>query len=215
MNTKNNQTLKEEIANSISHGIGAGLSIAALSILVAMAGLYGDAWRVVSFSIYGSTLILLYLASTFYHSFTNPTAKWVFHVFDHSAIYLLIAGSYTPYCLVTMRGGWGWSIFGVVWGIAIFGIVFKALFTGRFNVVSTILYVMMGWIIVIAIRPLLVNLPTGGFIWLVLGGACYTAGILFFAWQKLPFSHFIWHLFVLAGSILHFFGILFYVLPMK
>jgi hemolysin III len=206
--------MNEEIANSISHGIGAGLSVAALSILVVMASRHGDAWRVVSFSIYGSTLIILYLASTFYHLLTNSSAKRVFHIFDHSAIFLLIAGSYTPFCLVTIRGGWGWTIFGIVWGVAIFGIVFKAFFTGRFNIVSTILYLVMSWIAVIAIKPLLENLPATGFIWLGLGGACYMAGILFYAWKKLPFGHFIWHLFVLGGSIFHFFGILFYVLPM-
>ena len=215
MNSVQTESLKEEIANSISHGVGAGLSIAALSILIVMAARHGDAWRIVSFSIYGSTLVLLYLASTFYHIFSNSSVRRVFHVFDHSAIFLLIAGSYTPFCLVTIRGGWGWSIFGIVWGIAVLGIVFKAFFTGRFNIVSTILYLLMGWIIVIAIKPLLGSLPAGGFIWLGLGGGCYTAGIIFFAWKKLPFGHFIWHLFVLGGSILHFFGILLYVLPMN
>ncbi len=211
----NDETRKEEIASTITHGIGAALSIAALSVLVVFAGLRGDAWRVVSFSIYGATLVLLYLASTFYHFFSNPRVKRVFHIFDHSAIYLLIAGSYTPFCLVTIRGGWGWSIFGVVWGIALFGIMFKAFFTGRYNFVSTALYLVMGWIIVIAIKPLVVYLPAGAFPWLILGGLSYTAGVVFYAWERLPYGHAIWHLFVLAGSTLHFFAILLYVLPMS
>ncbi len=210
----NGETRKEEIANSITHGIGAALSIAALSILVVFAGLRGDAWRVVSFSIYGSTLVLLYLASTFYHVFSNPRVKRVFHVFDHSAIFLLIAGSYTPFCLVTIRGGWGWSLFGVVWGIAIFGIVFKAFSTGRYNFVSTALYIAMGWIAVIAIKPLVAQLPPGAFAWILLGGLSYTLGVIFYAWERLPYGHAIWHLFVLGGSTLHFFAVLFYVLPM-
>ena len=210
----NGETRREEIANSITHGIGAALSIAALSVLVVFAGLRGDAWRVVSFAIYGATLVLLYLASTFYHVFPNPRVKRVFHVFDHSAIFLLIAGSYTPFCLVTIRGGWGWSLFGVVWGIAIFGIVFKAFFTGRYNFVSTALYIAMGWIAVIAIRPLVAQLPTGAFAWILLGGLSYTVGVVFYAWERLPYGHAIWHLFVLGGSTLHFFAVLFYVLPM-
>ncbi len=214
MPSMNGETRKEEIANSITHGIGAALSIAALSILVVFAGLRGDAWRVVSFSIYGATLVLLYLASTFYHVFSNPRVKRVFHVFDHSAIFLLIAGSYTPFCLVTIRGGWGWSLFGVVWGIAIFGIVFKAFSTGRYNVVSTVLYIAMGWIAVIAIKPLVSQLPPGAFAWILLGGLSYTAGVIFYAWERLPYGHAIWHLFVLGGSTLHFFAVLFYVLPM-
>lgn len=210
----NGETKREEIANSITHGIGAALSIAALSVLVVFAGLRGDAWRVVSFSIYGATLVLLYLASTFYHLFSNPRVKRVFHVFDHSAIFLLIAGSYTPFCLVTIRGGWGWSLFGVVWGIAIFGIVFKAFSTGRYNFVSTALYIAMGWIAVIAIKPLVSQLPRGAFAWILLGGLSYTVGVIFYAWERLPYSHAIWHLFVLGGSTLHFFAVLFYVLPM-
>ncbi|MBN2079314.1 MAG: hemolysin III family protein [Spirochaetes bacterium] len=210
----NGETKREEIANSITHGIGAALSIAALSVLVVFAGLRGDAWRVVSVSIYGATLVLLYLASTFYHVFSNPRVKRVFHVFDHSAIFLLIAGSYTPFCLVTIRGGWGWSLFGVVWGIAIFGIVFKAFSTGRYNFVSTVLYIAMGWIAVIAIKPLVSRLPTGAFAWILLGGLSYTVGVIFYAWERLPYSHAIWHLFVLGGSTLHFFAVLFYVLPM-
>ena len=214
MDREDKETMGEEIANSITHGIGACLSIAALSILVTLAGIRGDAWRVLSFSIYGATLVLLYLASTFYHVFTHPGTKRIFQVLDHSAIYLLIAGTYTPFCLVTLRGGWGWSIFGVVWGIAILGITFKAFYTGRFGILSTVLYIVMGWIVVVAVKPIIDRLPIGGLVWLLLGGISYTGGIVFYAWEKLPFSHTIWHIFVLGGSVLHFFGILYYVLPM-
>lgn len=209
------ESRNEEVASGITHGIGAALSVAALSVLVVFASLWGDAWRVVSFSIYGSTLILLYLSSAFYHSFKNENIKRIFQVFDHSAIFLLIAGTYTPFTLVTIRGGWGWSIFGVVWGIAIAGIVFKIFNTGRYNFVSTIMYISMGWLVIIAIKPIVSNLPAGGLVWLFLGGGCYTLGVIFYLWEKLPFSHAIWHLFVLGGSICHFFGILFYVLPMR
>jgi hemolysin III len=208
-------TKKEEIASSIIHGIGALLSISGLSVLLALASRQGDALRLASISVYGATLIVLYISSTIYHISLNPGVKKVFHVFDHASIYLLIAGTYTPFCLVILRGNWGWSIFGIVWGIAVLGIVFKAFFTGRFKILSTILYLVMGWIVIIALKPLLEKLPSGGFKWLALGGACYTSGVIFFAWRKLYYSHPIWHLFVLAGSIFHFFAVLFYVLPMN
>ena len=216
-NTKqiNKQTLGEEIANSITHGIGAGLSASALSILVVFAALRGDAWCVVSFSIFGTTLVLLYLASTFYHAFQNPRVKRVFKILDYSAIYLLIAGTYTPVTLVTIRGGLGWSIFGVIWGLAIVGIVFKAFFKDRYEVASIIVYVLMGWLVIMAIKPVVTNLSAGGIAWLFIGGGCYTLGVIFYLWERLPFNHAIWHLFVLAGSISHFFLVLFYVLPMK
>lgn len=209
---KHKQTLKEEIANSITHGIGAVLSIAGLSILVVMASLHGDAWQIVSFSIFGATLVLLYLASTFYHAFQGPRVKKVFHILDHSAIYLLIAGTYTPFALVSLRGPWGWTLFGIMWGLATVGIVFKAFFVGRYGVVSTAIYIIMGWFIIIAIKPAINAIPTGGLIWLLIGGLSYTLGVIFYAWKKLPFHHSIWHLFVLGGSICHFFGVLFYVL---
>ncbi len=208
-------TKNEEIANSITHGIGALLSIGGMTVLVVFASLWGDVWRVVSLSIYGTTLIILYLSSTLYHFFSNPGVKNVFQIFDHSAIFLLIAGTYTPFTLVTIRGGWGWSIFGVIWGIAVIGIVLKTFYTGRFNLVSTILYIVMGWLVVIAIKPIVNNLPGGGIAWLFIGGCCYTFGVIFYAWEKLPYNHAVWHLFVLAGSIAHFFAILLYVLPME
>lgn len=207
------ETRKEEIASSIIHGIGAALSIAALSVLVVLASLHGDVWRVVSVSIFGATLVLLYLASTFYHSFQNPKLKRLFRIFDHASIYLLIAGTYTPFTLVSLKGAWGWSLFGVTWGLAIVGIVFKAFFVERFAMLSTLIYIGMGWVLIVAIKPALLALSLDGMIWIVAGGLFYTLGVIFFAWHKLPFNHAIWHLFVLGGSICHFFAILLHVLP--
>ena len=204
-------SLGEEIANSVTHGIGAALSVAGLVLLVVFASLYGDVWRVVSFSIYGSTLIILYLASTLYHSFPQPRVKRVFQILDHSSIYLLIAGTYTPITLVSMRGPWGWTLFGLIWGMAAGGIVFKAFLTGKFRAISIISYIAMGWLIVIALKPMLKTVPPGMLLWLVIGGLCYTFGIIFYGLKKLPFNHAIWHLFVLGGSITHFFGMLFYL----
>lgn len=206
-------TVGEEIANSITHGIGAALSIAGLTLLVVLAAIYGDVWRVVSFSIYGSSLVLLYLASTLYHSVQHPKAKRILRIFDHAAIYVLIAGSYTPFTLVSMRGPWGWSLFGVVWGLALVGIAFKVLFIGRYEKMATAAYVLMGWLVVIAFRQMMINLSPGGLVWFVLGGVIYTLGVIFYAWEKLPYNHAIWHLFVLGGSICHFFAVLFHVLP--
>ena len=205
----------EEIANSVTHGIGAGLSVAGLTLLVALAAIYGDVWRVVSFSIYGSSLVLLYLASTLYHSIQHPKVKRILRIFDHSAIYLLIAGTYTPFTLVSMRGPWGWTLFGVVWGLALLGIAFKTVFIGRYEKWATAAYVLMGWLVVIAFKEMLVTVPPGGIVWLVIGGVVYTLGVLFYAWEKLPYNHAIWHLFVLGGSICHFFAILFHVLPVQ
>ena len=211
---KYTQTAREEIANSISHGIGVVLAVAALSLLVTFAGLEGDAWRVVSFSIYGATLILLYLASTLYHAFRSLRLKRFFKLLDHSAILLLIAGTYTPFSLVTLRGEWGWSIFGIIWGLAIGGIIFKALLIGRFPVIEALFYVAMGWLALIVIVPLLKAMPPLGLMWLGLGGLSYTGGVVFYLWEKLPFNHTIWHLFVLGGSTCHFFCMLWFVLPM-
>ena len=203
----------EEIANSITHGIGIVLAIAALGILTVFAGAYGDVRHVVSVSIYGTTLVLLYTASTLYHSIQNPHAKGILQVLDHSAIYLLIAGTYTPFTLVSLRGPWGWWLFGVIWGFAVLGVVFQLSLLRRWRAVSLCLYIGMGWVVVVAIKPLIVSVATGGIVFLVLGGLAYTAGILFYCWEKLKYHHAIWHLFVLAGSILHFFAVLFYVVP--
>ena len=206
-------TTGEEIANSVTHGIGTGLAVAALTLLVVLAAVYGDVWRVVSFSIYGSSLVILYLASTLYHSFQNPKVKHTFRILDHASIYVLIAGTYTPFALVNMRGPWGWMLFGIVWALALLGIVFKVLFIGRFEVLATAAYVGMGWLVVIAFKQMLIAVPPGGIFWLAMGGVSYTLGVVFYAWQKLPYNHAIWHLFVLGGSICHFFAVLFHVLP--
>ena len=204
-------SLGEEIANSITHGIGAALSIAALVLLVVFAALQGDAWRVVGFSIFGSSLFILYLTSTLYHSFTNPRVKRIFRVLDHSMVFILIAGSYTPITLTVLRGPWGWTLFGLIWGLAIFGIVMKIAFFDRFNALSVVLYILMGWLVVIALKPLLLAAPLGLMIWMGIGGLSYTLGVIFYAWERLPFNHAVWHLFVLGGSISHFFGMLFHL----
>ena len=198
--------------NSISHLIGAALALAALVVLVVFASLQGDPWKIVSLSIYGATLFLLYALSTLYHSL-HGRAKLVFQKLDHAAIYLLIAGSYTPFTLVTLRGPWGWALFGVVWTLAVIGIVIDCLHRNGPRIYQIIIYLLMGWVILIALYPLIQNLPTGGLVWLVIGGLCYTGGMVFYALdEKLNHAHGIWHLFVLAGSICHFLAILLYVL---
>jgi hemolysin III len=207
-------TFREEIANAISHGIGALLSIAALVLLIVYSVKYGDVWHVVSFSIFGSTLVLLYTFSTLLHSIQHRIVKNVFEILDHAAIYLLIAGTYTPFLLVTIRGALGWTIFGIVWGFALVGIILKIFFVKRFIILSTLCYLLMGWLIVIAIKPLYLNLPFNGIVWLVVGGLLYTFGTIFYVWRRVPYHHAIWHTFVLAGSTAHFIAVLFYVLPM-
>jgi len=208
-------SLLEEVFNSITHGIGAMLSIAALVLLIVFSSIYGNAFHVAGSAIFGVTLILLYSSSTLYHGFQKPQLKRVFQILDHSCIYLLIAGTYTPFLLVTLRGVLGWTMFGVIWFLAILGVLFKIFFVNRFNITSTIAYVLMGWIIIFAIGPLVDSLPSGGIVWLVAGGLAYTLGVVFYAWKRLPFNHAIWHLFVLGGSICHFFAIFFYVLPLQ
>jgi len=208
-------TLGEDIANSISHGIGFALSISGLVILVVCASLYGDVWRIVSFSIYGFSLMLLYIASTLYHSFRGKRVKYVFRILDHTSIFVLIAGTYTPLLLVNMRNAFGWTIFGIIWGLAITGIVFKSIFVDRYGKIAVCIYLLMGWLCVIAFKQLLLSLTFKGMLWLSMGGLSYTLGIIFYAWDRLPYNHAIWHLFVLGGSILHFFAIYFYVLPVK
>lgn len=209
------QTPNEELANVITHGIGAALGIAGLAALVVGAARHGDIWRVVSFSIYGATLVLLYLASVIYHGARSPRAKRFLQFFDHAAIYLLIAGSYTPFTLVSLRGRLGWTVFGLIWGLAIIGILLKAVFFGRLGWLSMTLYLLMGWLVVIAIRPVMDAISLRGMVWLAAGGLAYTLGVVFYAWHQLPYAHTIWHLFVLAGSVFHYFAIFFYVLPMR
>ena len=208
------QSTGEEIANSITHGIGAAFGVAALVLLVVFGAKQGDPWKVVSFSIYGFTLITLFMASTLYHAFRSEKIKALFKLFDHISIYLLIAGSYTPILLTSLRGGWGWSMFGVIWGIAIAGILLKIRFLGRYKAISVIVYLTMGWVVLIAFKPLMEAVPPGFFVWLVIGGACYTFGVIFYVWRTFPYHHMVWHLFVLGGSISHFFGILkYFALP--
>jgi len=203
--------LAEDITNSITHGIGAALSIAGLTVLVVFASLKGDPWRIVSLSIYGSTLVALYLTSTLYHGIQSPRAKEIFRRLDHVAIFLLIAGTYTPFTLVTMRGGVGWIMFASVWALAVVGVLLKAFYMGRFERLSLALYLGMGWIALLSIKPAIAMIPGWGLIGLLIGGLFYTFGVVFYAWERLPFGHSIWHVFVLAGSISHFFTILFVV----
>ncbi len=208
-------SLGEEIANSITHGIGAGLSIAGLTLLVALAVMNGNIYQIVSFSIYGATLIILYLASTLYHSFQQPRVKRVFRIIDHASIFLLIAGTYTPFLLVGIRGTTGWTLLVIVWGLAILGVGFKALFIHRFQKLSVLAYILMGWLSVVAVKEMLANIPLGGLIWLAAGGAIYTIGIIFYALKKYRYTHTVWHLFVLGGSICHYFAILLYLAPAR
>lgn len=202
----------EEVINSALHGVGLAAFVVGTAVLVTLASLWGNAWHIVSFSIYGASLIILYATSTVYHGMRHPGRKRVLRVMDHAAVYLLIAGTYTPFTLVPLNGAWGWSIFGVVWGFSLLGIVFKLFFTGRFNRISTLLYVLLGWVMVIAIVPLVRTLPMGGLVLLLLGGISYTVGAGLYLLKRIPFNHAVWHVFVLAGSTLHFFSILFYIL---
>ena len=204
-------TTGEEIANSITHGIGAVLSIAALIILVIEAKRYGDIWHLVSYSIFGSSLILMYLSSTLYHSFSNPRIKSLFARFDHIAIFLLIAGTYTPVLLTSIRGVWGWTLFGIIWSIALIGVIIRSIFLHRFRKLMVVIYLLMGWMFVLAGEQIYMSLSSKSLTFLGLGGIAYSAGVLFYMWRKLPYSHGIWHLFVLAGSIFHFFAI-YYIL---
>lgn len=206
---------REEVANAITHGIGTVLSVAALVLLVVFASLKGTAWHVVSFSIYGTTMLLLYLNSTLVHSLREGKAKDLFEFFDHSSIYLFIAGTYTPFLLVAIRGTLGWSLFGIVWGVALFGVLFKAFFVKKFLFLSTIFYIAMGWLIVIAWNPLSASVASGGMTLLMAGGILYTLGTVFYVWRGFPFHHAVWHIFVLAGSVTHFFAVLIYLLPIR
>jgi len=203
----------EERLNAVTHGIGTLLALAGLIILLMASLLHGDIWRLISSSIYGASLVLLYLASTLYHSFSNEKLKYIFKIFDHSAIYLLIAGTYTPFTLVLFRGTLGWTVFGVVWGLALIGVVFKLFFVNRFKLLSTICYIVMGWLMLLLINPLVAALPTIGLCWLIGGGVLYTVGALFYLYRRIPYNHAIWHLFVLAGSAAHFITVYYYILP--
>jgi hemolysin III len=201
-------TPEEELANSLTHGLGFLLSIVGLVVLVTFAALRSDAWAVTACAIFGASLVLLYASSTLYHSLQASRPKHVARVIDHVAIFLLIAGTYTPFMLVNLRGPWGWSLFGVVWALAVAGTTLKVFFTGRFRVLSTLIYLFMGWIVLVAIKPLVQALPRGSLIMLFAGGLAYSLGTVFYLWKRLPYHHAVWHLFVLAGSVCHFFAVL-------
>jgi len=203
----------EERANTLTHGLGAVLSLLGLALLVTLAARASDATGVIAFTVYGASLVTLYVASTCYHAATEPRRKHRLRIFDHAAIYLLIAGTYTPITLISLSGPWGWTLFGIVWGLALLGVVATLFFTGRYRALSLGIYIGMGWIVVIATEPLFAALPAAALAWLGLGGFFYTGGTVFYAWKRLPFSHAIWHGFVLAGSACHFACIYAYVLP--
>lgn len=215
IDTIHEYSIGHEIANAVTHGIGGGLSIAGLSILLTMAVLYGDVWHIVSSAIYGATLILLYLASTLYHGIYHTATKRIFKVIDHASIYLLIAGTYTPFTLVSLRehSEWGWTLFLVVWILAFAGVLLLILFPGKYSGARVVVYILMGWLAIFVVKDIRTAIGIGGISWLVAGGLSYTVGVIFYLWDSLPFNHAIWHLFVLSGSLCHFFAILFYVLP--
>jgi hemolysin III len=197
----------EEIVNSITHGVGALLSIVALILLISVAKKYGTIWHVVSFSIFGSTLVLLYSFSTLYHSFTNVRLKNLFARFDHISIFWLIAGTYTPILLTTIRGPRGWTLFAIIWGMALIGTIIRSIYVYRFRMFMVFIYLVMGWMAILAWGQICLKMPSTSLTFLILGGIAYSVGLVFYVWRRLPYGHCIWHLFVLAGSCLHFFAI--------
>ncbi|MBP1969070.1 hemolysin III [Virgibacillus natechei] len=203
----------EEIANTITHGIGAVLSLAGLVILIVFSTLHGTGWHVVSFTVFGVTMFILYISSTFVHALPPGKAKDLFEIFDHSAIYLFIAGTYTPFTFIVIQGALGWTMFGIVWGLAIAGVVFKSYFVKRFLFTSTFLYIVMGWMVILGWNEIVDNLHINGVILLVIGGLFYTVGAIFYVWRGFKYHHMVWHLFVIAGTTAHFFCVLIYLLP--
>ncbi|MFD2045441.1 hemolysin III family protein [Ornithinibacillus salinisoli] len=203
----------EEIANAITHGIGAVLSLAGLVILIVFSSIHGTAWHVVSFTIFGSTMFILYMSSTLVHAMPPGKAKDLFEIFDHSSIYLFIAGTYTPFTFIVIQGALGWTMFGIVWGLAIAGTIFKSFFVKKYLFTSTFLYIVMGWMVVMGWRQITDNLNFNGIVLLVIGGLCYTIGAVFYVWRGFKYHHMVWHLFVIAGTTVHFFCVLFYLLP--
>lgn len=208
------QTASEEVANAVTHGIGAFLSVACLCIAVMFAAFRHNVWSIVSVSIYGISMFILYLCSTLYHAVRTPRVKEILNIFDHSAIYLLIAGSYTPFCLGGIRPyspGWAWSIFGIVWAIAIFGIAFQCLFVNRYPRFSTATYLLMGWMVLVAVYPLWKSMGTTAVLWIAAGGIIYSLGVVFYAMKHVKYMHAVWHLFVLGGTLVHYGVVLYYV----
>ncbi|MEI6306308.1 MAG: hemolysin III family protein [Deltaproteobacteria bacterium] len=204
---------REELFNRCTHGIGALVSLIGAIILITLASRQHDVYRIVSACVYSVAIVSFYCLSTIYHSVSKPYIRYVFRILDHASIYLMIAGSYTPFALVTMRGPWGWSLFGTVWGLGTVGAVMKIFTTHRLRIIGPILYIALGWIVVIAIKPLSAALHPNGILLLFAGGAAYTIGVIFYLWDRLLYNHTIWHIFVLTGSLCHFCAILFYVIP--
>lgn len=198
----------DELLNAITHGLGVALALAGLAVLITLASLHHSTRQLISYSIYGVTLVVLYGVSTAYHGVRMPRAKRLLRILDHAAIYLLIAGTYTPFALISLRGAWGWSLLAIIWALAACGVLFKVFFIGRFPRTSVVIYLGMGWLALVAVRQLFLHLPTTGLVLVFVGGLCYTLGVLFFAFDYKRFHHAIWHLFVLAGSICHFFAVL-------
>ncbi|MDT8300577.1 MAG: hemolysin III family protein [Sedimentisphaerales bacterium] len=204
------QSRGEEIANSVSHGAGFLAAVAVTPVLVISAVKRGGAAGIVGASVFAFTMMLLYVTSALYHILPRSKAKRAFHILDHSAIYLLIAGTYTPFTLGVLRGAWGWTLFGLVWGIAVVGVALKSIGGVRYKKLSTLLYLTMGWLIIIAVKPLWLNMPLRGLFWLAAGGVAYTAGVGFYAAKRIRYAHFVWHLFVIAGTVCHFIAVLRY-----
>ncbi|MDC3416545.1 PAQR family membrane homeostasis protein TrhA [Aquibacillus salsiterrae] len=205
-------TRKEEIVHAVTHGIGALFSLTALVLLITFASLDGDFWHIFSATVFGLTMLLMYVSSTIAHGLKEGKWKDIFQIFDHAAIYLFIAGSYTPILLVPLRNEIGWTLLGIVWGIALVGIIFKIFFVEKFLILSTVFYVLMGWLIVFVWEPLSAAFPATGLLYLVVGGLLYTVGAVFYVWRKFHYHHAVWHLFVIAGSIFHFFTVFYYII---
>ena len=196
--------IRDEIASALTHGLGAVAALAGGAVLITLTALHGDAWQLGASIVFGVTLLLLYTASTLYHAIQHPVAKGRLKVLDHCAIYLLIAGTYTPFTLIGLRGPWGWGLFIAIWSLALCGVIFKLFYTGRFKRLSTFIYIAMGWLIIVAIKPMLNSLDAWTLGWLLAGGVFYTLGTYFYHRESIPYSHAIWHLFVIAGSVCHF-----------
>jgi hemolysin III len=207
--------LGDEIASALTHGLGAVAALAGGAVLITLAALHGDAWQLGASIVFGVSLLLLYVASTLYHSIQHPVAKARLKVFDHCAIYLLIAGTYTPFTLIGLRGPWGWGLFIAIWTLALCGVVFKLFYTGRFKLLSTAIYIAMGWLVIVAIKPMLTALDGWTLGWLLLGGLFYTLGTYFYHRESIRFSHAIWHMFVIGGSVCHFIAVTAQVLPSR
>ncbi len=213
--TEREETLSEEIASALTHGLGAAAALAGGAVLITLAALYGDGWQLSAAIVFGITLLLLYVASTLYHAIQHPVTKGRLKIFDHCAIYLLIAGTYTPFTLIGLRDTVGWWLFGTIWALAFFGVVFKLFYTGRFQLISTIVYIAMGWLIVVAAKPAMKALDPWTFGWLLGGGVAYTLGTFFYHRPKMPYSHAIWHMFVIAGSVCHYVAVMAQVVSVR